>query len=155
MDLTNFLMKLIVLFFLTFSGFSITRAQCDADVREAFGGVSSITIYNTYITIGAIADAHVNEVYDATRVKELMGEQTSMLQSVIDMLSKCKVVKTDGLTADDVVYIKDLIACLESLKAEAQGLSDYAGSKSEDAQARYNSNRDKAWGQIKAILGLE
>lgn len=148
-------MKLVLVFLLTFSGFSVLRAQCDADVREAFGGVSSLTIYNTYITIGAIADAHVSEVYDANRVKELMGEQTSMLDAVIGMLEKCKVAKTDGLTADDVVYIKDLITCLEYLKSEAQGLSDYAISKSEEAQTRYNTNRDKAWEKIKSLLGLE
>lgn len=148
-------MKLIAVLLLTFSGFSVLRAQCDTDVREAFGGVSSITVYNTYITIGAIADAHVNEIYDAARVKELMGEQTAMLQAVIDMLEKCKVVKSDGLSADDVVYVKDLIACLQSLKKEAQGLSDYATDGSEDAQNRYNTNRDKAWDQIKALMGLE
>nr|WP_294862507.1 hypothetical protein [uncultured Fluviicola sp.] len=148
-------MKLIAVILLTFSGFSVLRAQCDVDVREAFGGISSITIYNTYITIGAIADAHVNDVYDAPRVKELMGEQTTMLQSVIVMLEKCKVVKSNGLNADDVEYIKELITCLESLKAEAQGLSDYAETKSEDAQTRYNTNRDEAWSHIKTILGLE
>lgn len=148
-------MKLFIAILLVFSGFSAARAQCDADVREAFGGVSSITIYNTYITIGAIADAYVNDVYDADRVKELMVEQTSMLQSVIDMLDKCKVVKSDGLSADDVEYIKELIACLGSLKAEAQGLNDFAATGSEDAQTRYNTNRDKAWRQIKDLLGLE
>lgn len=148
-------MKLIAVILLTFSGFSIARAQCDVDVREAFGGVSSITIYNTYLTIGAIADAHVNDVYDAARVKELMGEQTSMLQSVIDMLEKCKVVKSNGLNADDVEYVKDLIACLQSLKKEAQGLSDYAADQSADAQDRYNTNRDKAWSQIKALMGID
>jgi hypothetical protein len=148
-------MKLIAVILLTISGFSVARAQCDADVREAFGGVSSITIYNTYLTIGAIADAHVNDVYDAARVKELMGEQTAMIQSVIDMLEKCKVAKSNGLSEDDVLYIKDLIACLKSLKGEAQGLSDYAIDQSEDAQTRYNTNRDKAWGQIKELMGIE
>ena len=149
------LMKLIAVILLTFSGFSIARAQCDADVREAFGGTASIAIYNTYLTIGAIADAHVNDVYDAARVKELMGEQTAMLQSVIDMLEKCKVAKSNGLSEDDVDYVKDLIACLQSLKKEAQGLSDYATDQSEDAQTRYNTNRDKAWGQIKDLMGIE
>ena len=148
-------MKLLAVILLTFSGFSIARAQCDTDVREAFGGVSSITIYNTYITIGAIADAHIHDVYDADRVKGLMNEQVSMIQTVIGMLDKCKVAKSNGLTEDDVVYIKDLIVCLESLKAEAQGLSDYAVTKSEEAQTRYNTNRDKAWGKIKTLLGLE
>ncbi|TSJ46655.1 hypothetical protein [Fluviicola chungangensis] len=148
-------MKLLALLFFAFFGLSTVKAQCDTEVREAFGGVSSITIYNTYITIGAIADAHVNEVYDAARVKELMGEQTSMLQAVIDMLDKCKVVKSNGLSADDVEYVKDLIVCLQSLKAEAQGLSDYAATQSEDAQNRYNTNRDKAWSEIKTLMGLE
>jgi hypothetical protein len=148
-------MKLIAIILFTFSGFSVARAQCDADVREAFGGTASIMIYNTYITIGAIADAHVNDVYDAARVKELMGEQTVMLQSVIDMLEKCKVVKSNGLSGDDVEYVKELIICLQSLKKEAQGLSDYADTQSTDAQNRYNTNRDKAWDQIKALMGIE
>lgn len=148
-------MKLIAVILLTFSGISVGRAQCDVDVREAFGGVSSITVYNTYITIGAIADAYVNEVYTSERVKELMSEQTSMLQSVVGMLEKCKVAKSNGLSADDVEYIKELIECLESLKKEAQGLNDYAADGSADAQNRYNKNRDKAWEQIKSLLGLE
>jgi len=148
-------MKLIAIIFLTFSSFSVLRAQCDVDVREAFGGVSSLTVYNTYITIGAIADGHVNEVYNSDRVKELMGEQTAMMQSVIGMLEKCKVPKSNGLSADDVEYIKDLITCLEYLKAEAQGLSDYAVYGSEDAQSRYNTNRDKAWEKIKGLMGIE
>jgi hypothetical protein len=148
-------MKLIAVFLLTFSGFSVVHAQCDQDVREAFGGISSVTVYNTYLTIGAIADAHVNDVYDAERVKELMNEQAAMLQSVIDMLSKCQTVKSDGLTADDVTYIKDLIACLKSLKEEALGLSDYAVTGSEAGQTKYNTNRDQAWIQIKALMGIE
>ncbi|WP_343748283.1 hypothetical protein [Fluviicola sp.] len=147
-------MKAIAVLLVTICSFSVSRAQCDVEVREAFGGVSSITVYNTYITIGAIADAYVNEVYNANRVKELMGEQASMLQSVIDMLSKCQVAKSNGLSEDDVQYIKELIACLQSLKGEAQGLSDFAVSGSEDAQNRYNQNRDKAWTQISALLGL-
>lgn len=147
-------MKLIAAILVIFSSFSGLRAQCDADVREAFGGVSSITVYNTYITIGAIADAYVNEVYTAARVKELMGEQSSMLESVIVMLEKCKVAKSNGLSADDVEYIKELIACLGSLKSEAQGLSDYAETGASGAQERYNRNRDKAWEQIQGLLGL-
>jgi hypothetical protein len=148
-------MKLIFVILLTFSGISVGRAQCDTDVREAFGGVSSITVYNTYITIGAIADAYVNEVYTSERVKELMSEQSSMLESVMAMLEKCKVAKSNGLSSDDVEYIKELIACLGSLKAEAQGLSDYAETGASGAQERYNRNRDKAWDQIKSLLGLE
>lgn len=148
-------MKLLAVILLTVASFSVSRAQCDADVREAFGGVSSITVYNTYITIGAIADAYVNDVYTADRVKELMNEQTSMLQVVIDMLAKCKTVKSNGLSEDDVEYIKELIDCLKSLKGEAQGLSDYAETGSEDAQNSYNKNRDKAWAQISALMGLD
>lgn len=148
-------MKLIVALLLTVCSFSVSRAQCDADVREAFGGVSSITVYNTYITIGAIADAYVNDVYNSDRVKELMGEQTSMLQAVIDMLAKCRQAKSNGLSSDDVLYVQELIDCLTSLKKEAQGLSDYSETKSEEAQNRYNTNRDKAWGQISALLGLD
>lgn len=148
-------MKLILVLFLTVCSFSVSRAQCDADVREAFGGVSSITVYNTYITIGAIADAFVNDVYNSDRVKELMGEQVNMLQTVIDMLAKCREVKSNGLSGDDVLYVQELMDCMGTLKKEAQALSDYSVAKGEEAQNRYNVNRDKAWNQISALLGLE
>ncbi len=148
-------MKLFLTLFLTISSLVVSRAQCDVNVREAFGGISSITIYNTYLSIGAIADSYVNEVYDADRVKDLMSEQMAMLESVIDMLSKCTTVKSDGLTNDDVLFVEELIDCMKSLQKEAQGLSDYAVTGSEEAQNRYNINRDKAWQQISDILGLE
>lgn len=148
-------MKTFLVTILISFSFSFSQAQCDADVRTAFGGVSSIMVYNTYITIGTIGDAYANEVYNSHRVVELMKEQTAMLETVSEMLSNCRKVNNNGLTADDIAYIEELIACIGSLKKEAQGLSDYSVTRSEEAQNRYSVNREKAWDQISILLGLD
>lgn len=148
-------MKFIAVLLLMLSFSAVSRAQCDTDVRVAFGGVSSVIVYNTYIAIGAIADAYVDSVYTASRVKELMDEQSGVMQSVIEMLSKCKVDPDKGLTADDMQYLKELITCLQSLKREAESLSGYVSLKSQDTLEDYLVNRDKAWSQIKDLQELD
>lgn len=142
---------IIVLFLTTPKGY----AQCDEQVREAFGGISSISIYNTYQTIGAIADGYMKKVYKANTVEVLMAEQASIIQAVIDLLDKCQVSSEKGVSEADVLFIKELIACLKSLKDEAQGLSDFVTTKSKEAQLRYTNHRNKAWEQIKELLEIE
>lgn len=148
-------MKYLLAALITLFSFGVSNAQCDDDVRQAFGGISSISVYNTYLTIGAVADAYVNNVYTGDRVRELMAEQKALLQSVIEMLDQCQTPKSNGLSADDVEYVKELIACLKSLKGEAQGLSDFATTGSESDQENYNFFRDRAWTQLSALLGIE
>lgn len=148
-------MRLILVFLISIGTFSVSSAQCDTKILEAFGGLSSIAVYNTYMTIGTISDAYVNKVYDANHVKESMSEQTAMLQSIIEMLSKCKEVKSNGLAEEDILYVQELMNCLASLKATAQGLNDFAATGSEEAKNNYTTNRDKAWEQITQLMGLE
>ncbi len=136
--------KIILILLLTFGSFSSSFGQCSSEVREAFGGTASIALYNTYITIGAVADCHAVESYDAERVQALMNEQTAMIDVLIEMLDKTVKDQSGSLTSDDKEYVKEMIACLKYLKAEAQGLHDFAADGSEGASQRYNTNRELA-----------
>ena len=148
-------MKRIAILLLLICSFSFARAQCDQKVLEAFGGMSAMAIYNTYVTIGAIADGYGGEIYDAAYVQELMNEQTVMIGSLIDMLAKCRDTENIGLSEEDLAYVEDLIDCLEILKKEAQSLSDYSRTGSEEAENAYHMHRELAWEQIADLLGLE
>lgn len=146
--------KIILIALLTAGSFGNAFSQCSAEVREAFGGTSSIALYNTYITIGAIADGFVADTYDSDRVQSLMSEQLSMIDVVIGFLNKAVSDQSGSLTDDDKDYLREMITCLGYLKAEAQGLHDVAQTGSDDANNRYNTNRDLAWASIELILGL-
>lgn len=124
-------------------------------VLEGFGSVSAIAIYNTYITIGALADGFVTETYDADYVSGLMSEQIGMINAISESLEKCVYDKSEGaLDALDKEYLSDFIVCLELLKKEAEGFKDYATTDSESALEKYNANRDLAWKKIEELLDL-
>ena len=130
------------------------QAQCDTKVMESFGGTASVAMYNTYLTIGAIADGYVNESYDAERVKALMAEQVGMMTNLITQMKDALAAEKSGLLEDDRVYINEMILCLSYLKDEAQGLQDYATDELETSQQKYNTNRNLAWDKIEDLLGL-
>ena len=130
------------------------RAQCNTKVMESFGGTASVALYNTYLTIGAIADGYVNETYDADRVSDLMAEQVSMITTLITQMKDAMAVEKSGLSKDDREYMADMVVCLDYLKNEAQGLQDYAKDGLDASQQKYNTNRDLAWAKIEDLLGI-
>lgn len=126
-------------------------AQCNTTVLEAFGGAASIALYNTYITIGAIADAYVAKAYDADRVKDLMDEQISMMNVITGQFDKA--LSEGGLKTGDKDFIRSAIECVTHLQNEARGLSEYAEEGS--GNELYSSSRNEAWKLISKLLGLK
>jgi len=145
--------KLIFTLVLGVIGTVSARAQCSTSVLEAFGATSSLALYNTYITIGTIADGYVGETYDADYTVDLMGEQTAMISSIIDYIDKLLTDPKSGISADDKDYMNEMKACLNDLYDEAEGLMEYAGNN-ESGTEKYNTARDAAWAKIEELLGL-
>lgn len=141
---------------LLIGGLQFSNAQCHEKILEAFGGTSAVALYNTYITIGAIADGYVSDVYDAAKVEELMLEQESMMEVLsgyFDELTKENSVVE--LSEEDTKYINEMITCLDYLKMEATGLKEYAATNSDESLDKYNEGRDNSWTIISELLGLE
>jgi hypothetical protein len=148
-------MKKIVLLFLVVAGSAqLSFAQCSEKVMEAFGGTSSLALYNTYITIGAVADGYVAETYDSQRVQSLMDEQTAMIAIVIQFIDGAVAERSETLSEADRVYLVEMKDCLLYLKKEAQGLHDIAAYGTDEANSAYDTNRDLAWDAISELLGL-
>jgi 4-alpha-glucanotransferase len=148
-------MRKYLLILLLACGTQFSYGQCSTKVMEAFGGTSSIAIYNTYVAIGAIADGYVAKTYDSERVKSLMTEQTTMLQHAMDYIDAAVSEESTSLNESDLTYLADMKTCMEFLKDEAQGLHDYAAFGTDEANTAYDTNRNMAWSSIVYLLGLE
>lgn len=148
--------SLVLSFFLFFSSLQLAYSQCSSAVLEGFGSISAVAIYNTYITIGSVADAYVGELYEADYVITLMDEQKSMIGVVKKSLDACISDTSDeGLSEDDKLYLEQLITCLSYLEDEAKGLSNYAMTGEQSALDDYSTGRDNAWELISLLLGLD
>ncbi len=148
---TTTMKKLLLV--LSFLPIGISYGQCNDKVMEAFGGTSSISLYNTYITIGAIADGYIAETYDAERVQGLMEEQISMYDVILEQLNAVKKESKSGLSEGDKEYLDEIIECWSTLRNEAKGLKEYAEGL-EEGNDLYNTSRDAAWAMIEEIMGL-
>lgn len=145
--------KLLFAGLLSMLSITTTKAQCSTSVLEAFGATSSLAVYNTYITIGTIADGYVGETYDAEYTIDLMDEQITMISTVVDYIDKILNDSKSGVSADDKDYLREMKACLNDLYDEAEGLKEYATDNNSGTD-KYNAARDAAWAKIEELLGL-
>jgi hypothetical protein len=149
-------MKTLLSFFIViFLSFSSAKAQCSDDLLESYGGISVVAMYNTFVSIGAIADGYSNEQYDAQYVQTLMDEQIGMLTTVSDMLTK--VIENDSNKVDilDKDFMSEILIAFKYLELEANALKNYSMSDSADYSAEYETNRQLAWTKIAELMGLE
>ena len=118
---------------------------------ETLGMLSGMALYNTYMTIGGIADAETEEIYSKDEVIGFMDEQVSMIEGLETQFSD---LLASGFVTDpsDIEFIKEIKVCLGYLKEEAKGLQDNMRTGDID---RYSENREKAWDKIAELLGIE
>jgi NACalpha-BTF3-like transcription factor len=128
-------------------------AKVDDPWLVAIGVLAGQNIYVTYAYIGSVADGYARNYYDAAQVQELMKETISLTDVAIEHLDgvqKTKIVDADKQAIARVAEVMGL------LKQEAQALSDYAQSQSQDEEAleAYEAARTAAWPKIKQALRL-
>ena len=131
-------------------------AVTDPKKNEALvtiGTMSALSLYNTYVAIGAVADAYGRDVYTAQNVGDLMKEQLTILPTAKAQVEK---LKYSGYLEDqtDIDYCQSIMDCLDLLILEAGGLSEYALHGDLDAQLNYANAREDAWELITKILQL-
>lgn len=146
--------KLLITIGLVISGYTGASAQCSGEVLQAFGATSAMAMYNTYVTIGSVADAYNSSAYEASYVKQLMDEQLVFLGNVRDYLDKAVDAKESGLSDDDIKYMKEMNECLGYLEDEAEGLKEFAETASDKSRDKYSKGREKSWAMIEELLGL-
>jgi len=146
---------LVTIFVLTSSLFAqATDEQKETKKLEVMGGLCAGYMYNTYITVGAVADAFVSEQYDKARSIELMKEQIGMIGSIVKMMQDMLDMK--ALKAQsDIDYTKEVIVVLKGLSQQAQYVIDFAEKKTDDATSKYDKQRISNWSKIAKLLGID
>jgi len=149
---------------MTLTWFGSASAQTNdgkTEALESIGVLSAVTVYNTYLAIGAVADGY-GAAYDAEYAITLMEEQKNLLANTIAQLDV--LLKSDYLDASDKEFVKQISECINylkmeaetmSLKMEAETMSKYVSSESEADLDAYNFYRDRAWAMIEDLLGLK
>jgi len=149
-------MKKVCFFLLmTLTWFGSASAQTNdgkTEALESIGVLSAVTVYNTYLAIGAVADGY-GAAYDAEYAITLMEEQKNLLANTIAQLDV--LLKSDYLDASDKEFVKQISECINYLKMEAETMSKYVSSESEADLDAYNFYRDRAWAMIEDLLGLK
>ncbi len=118
---------------------------------ESIGVLSAITMYNTYLAIGAVADGY-GVSYEADYAASLMKEQEGFLIAAIDQLNALKA--TDFLDEDDKLFVQQTTECLNYLKMQAGAMGKYSQGESQADLDSYNFYRGRAWNMIEDLLGL-
>lgn len=152
-------MKKALLLLCTFGAlqFSSPAAQAQTGKEtalETMGVLSALTLYNTYLCIGAVGDAYEGQLYDADKVIDLMDEQEAGISTLSGQLTE--LLRSGFITSeDDKDYISSIIKTLDLLEDEATSLRAYArGLQPEDAE-QFQRSRAAAWKNISEMMGLD
>lgn len=122
-------------------------------VLESFGATLGVMVYNTYLSIGALADGHGCDAYDTPTIQALMDEQVGMIDRVLESLDKAR--RPEALEdSEDRAFVDQAILALRDLRTVATKLKLYVESDSEIVLRDYNDARASAWTRIEELLGL-
>jgi hypothetical protein len=137
---------------------ALRPAQAQNDPKsvslETLGVLSGMVMYNTYLTIGGIADGYEYEVYESEYVVQLMDEQISAMNNVILQFDE---LRQSGFVEDraDLDFIENIQEALNLLASEAQALKAYADTGEQEDVETFQDYRRRAWDKISGLLGIE
>jgi hypothetical protein len=145
---------LIIVFLFTFGNSATAQTDRENAVLEALGGFAALSLYNTYIVVGAVADGYASEVYTQEMAINLLAEQVSSVELLTE---HCNKLLTGSVlqNASDKEYISGIRDALKLLQAEASSYKNFIESRSENDQKAYDENRNAAWAKISKLLGFE
>src|SRR5690606_31601136 len=111
-------------------------------------------IYNTYITVGAIADGYKTEAYTQEYSIELLEEQEGIINNINEIIKdllKDKMMKSP----DDAAFTGDLVDILNGLVSQATYLKKYLEDESAENADKFEKQRNKNWSNIAKFMGID
>ena len=129
-----------------------TELDKDTLHLNTIGAFSAGFVLQSYGYIGVLADAMSKEVYPPELVRSMLAETISYLRNVNSQLKK---YQPSGLIdARDQKFIATMVEIIDQLIVEAEALSSFAQTKSEDDLKRFEEARKNAWKNIKKTFGM-
>jgi hypothetical protein len=126
-------------------------AEPRAQLTETVGMLSGLYLYQTYLTIGLLADGKAERVYDEKTARSVLATVVGPLDAVDKQLTVVgKLAQTDA----DRRAVEQLRTTVALLRRQSQELTAFWDTGNPAAGARYEATRQEAWKQITALLGL-
>jgi hypothetical protein len=123
-----------------------------AQLTETVGLFSGLYLYQTYLTIGLLADGKTERLYDEKSARNVLASVVTPLEAVDKHLAQ---VGGLALTPGDRHAAERLRFAVGLLRRQGQELIAFWDSGQPAAGARYEATRQEAWRQISALLSLD
>jgi hypothetical protein len=133
--------------------FTNAAAEKANPLTTALGATGAQAVFSNYMAIAELADLFGAKAYDKKKVTELAtmyGKLTEgAKESLTDLIDSGKLNDGDSAAVREMVVINDLLAKMSGC------IVAYAKDPSEDNEAAYDKNRQKAWKAISKFLGIQ
>lgn len=146
---------LALVFFMPLAAPTVQAQSSSKDAAlETIGGASGALLYNSYTTLGILADAYGMEAYESDFTIQILDEQIAIY---VEMKSQYQNLLDSGFLddANDRDFTRDIIHGLELLTDEARALKNFVATEGEGEDTDFQESRQAAWDKIAGLLGIE
>lgn len=138
---------------LLFTNFSSAAEEKANPIATALGATGAQAVFTNYMAIAELADLFGAKAYDKKKVTELAsmyGKFTEgAKESLTDLIDSGKLNEGDTSAVREMVVINDLLTKMTGC------IVTFVKDPSEENQAAYDKNRQKAWKSITKFLGIQ
>ncbi|TGN17578.1 hypothetical protein [Leptospira idonii] len=117
---------------------------------ESIGTLSAQGVYLTYMSIGALSDGFVAQVYDKEAAQSIMTSYVHLSKICQTQLSK--LLKEGNLSSEDKKYIREIEITYGHLINQGQAIIDYIESSDQTHLKTFESNRLEAGKRIEKLI---
>lgn len=119
----------------------------------AVGGLGAGNLYTGFLALGAIYDNFAAGTYTASTALGLAQSISGLLSSAVEQVQA--VQKSPTISAEDEVFLGDMVDTYQTLRREADYLAAYVQSGSDADSEKFQKAREAAWNKISRLLGIE
>jgi hypothetical protein len=124
---------------------------------KTVGSLTAASLYQTYLTLGLLADSSEKEVYSPAEARKVLTTLTSLLDSLDTQLAAVAKSEVGQEDSEKLLRSRQLVT---TLRIQAKELRAYWDTPEEDLTAQaeherqFHMARDKAWGELKELLAF-
>jgi hypothetical protein len=141
------------LFAISFTSFSQTCEEREAQMLGVMGSLSAGFLYNTYGLIGSIADGYTHDAYTAEAATNLVDAQKKLADNMIVLLENI-IRKKAFKDKKDEDYLSSCIAIIKGLKTQAECLMTLVKNNTQKNTNAYEEQRKKNWKDLSKLMGI-
>jgi hypothetical protein len=121
-------------------------------LTETVGMLSGLYLYQTYLTIGLLADGKAERVYDERTARAVLVSVLTPLNAVDKKMEALTAVVQTAADKEALARLRTTVALLRRQGGE---LAVFWNTGRPEDGARYEATRQEAWKWVVAVVGLD